>query len=564
MSQSNLTNQNATLISSATNFDLPSLHILCHEINSALKNAETHLSEFNDDEEQAPLLLDSVDVMQQLARILDLLSLDGGSDLTQAIADTMQLLYDNGDNADEDLILDISEAIMTLDRYIEFVLLKETLEPTLLMNIINKLYVHLGKDALDEDSFSRRDSTSISISNPEKNFQALSELDLDVKLLSAAYRAGLEVVLGKTNSLINDKERQKLMAMQSACQLISSKTKSLFWQAATAVVTNIEQVLPLKNSQKRILIFLEQQFNNYLSINDRRFADLVSLACQRNNSLSVKIKEEYANNRLDEASHEKMRRFLFGPNHEVTDTLNEIIQDKISTVKDNVDALVRGFTDGTETEISTDQIASDLRGLSSSMYLLNLEKAAESLINEAKAIENWQTPTPEDFDILLTSLIVAENASIQMSKQHTPGAMNIALHNNTISLHQLNASYKTITVQSRTNIANIEQIISNYMADESHNVEHLTRAPDLLRQVAGSLNFLNLKDGGQMLSRLAKYIEVQMIESDNNYDENVMALVADVIMAADHYLEGLESNRPVGKLAMNVGHHSLNQLLAVA
>ena len=138
--QSVIANVNSTdSVLSATNFDLPSLHLLRSEIDVALKDAEIHLSEFNDDSDQAPLLLDSLEVLSQLADVLKLISLQGGSDLAEAIALCLKKLYDAGDNNDSELIMDISEAIMTLDRYIEFVLLKETLEPTLLLPIINKL-----------------------------------------------------------------------------------------------------------------------------------------------------------------------------------------------------------------------------------------------------------------------------------------------------------------------------------------------------------------------------------------------------------------------------------------
>ncbi len=412
---------------SATNFDLPSLHILQHEIDVAIKNAETHLSEFNDDEEQAPLLLDSADVMEQLARILDLLSLDGGSDLTDAIAKALQLLYDRGDNSDEEIILDISEAIMTLDRYVEFVLLKETLEPPLLIPIINKLHKHIGEPALAIDSFNNRKTGSISIANPEQNFQSLSELNLDSKTLSSAYRAGLGVVLSSTHRNVSAEDRKKLQAMQSACEFISTHSNTLFWQAAAAAVTDIELALPLRNSDKRTLVFLEQQFHNYLSVNDKRFADLVSFACHRHNNLAQGIKQAYAKNRLDEHQHEDMKRFLFGPNRSVTDTLNNIIQEQISKIKNDVDSLARG-DDQSESAVTTEQIVNELQTLGSSLRLLDLDTASVAMKEEAEAVSQWsESPSPEDFDKLLTSLIIAENASIHMAKLHTPGAVNLPL-----------------------------------------------------------------------------------------------------------------------------------------
>ena len=82
---------------SVTNFDLPSLHLLHDEILTILKDTETHLSEFNDDLEQAPLLLDSIDVLKQLACIFELMSLAGAQVLTTAVAHGLQHLYDGAE-----------------------------------------------------------------------------------------------------------------------------------------------------------------------------------------------------------------------------------------------------------------------------------------------------------------------------------------------------------------------------------------------------------------------------------------------------------------------------------
>ena len=136
---------------SVTDFNLPSLHLLHDEIIVTLKDTEIHLSEFNDDNSQAPLLLDSITVLKQLSCIFELISLVGAEALNTAIVNGLQRLYDNGDNNDTSLIMDLSEAIMTLDRYIEFVLLTESVEPTLLLPVINKLNAH-GQETLSQQT----------------------------------------------------------------------------------------------------------------------------------------------------------------------------------------------------------------------------------------------------------------------------------------------------------------------------------------------------------------------------------------------------------------------------
>jgi len=545
---------------SVTDFNLPSLHLLHDEIVVTLKDTETHLSEFNDDNTQAPLLLDSIIVLKQLSGIFKLISLVGAEALNTAIVNGLQRLYDNGDNNDVNLIMDLSEAIMTLDRYVEFVLLTESVEPTLLLPVINKLNAHGQHAPITADYFSAFGSSSVIIANPEKNFQPLHELGLNNELLTDAYRSGLGVALLNQDGTVSADAQQKLNAMSAACALIASKTSSLFWQAAAAATADIAAILPLTLSQKHTLIYLEQQFQSYLPVMDTRFADLVSFACQRDNKAAQHLREQYAQNRLEEPQLEQMRRFLFGPNRALTDTLNTMIQTQINTIKEEVDSYARGDSVNSA-EMQTAKIIEELATLGSALRLLGLSSAADSLRAAAEEVGRWQTPSPEDFDRLLLALMHAENATIAMAEMHTPGAIYLPLNNPHISLHQLNTANDTLIQESRTAIANAEQAINDYLAEPERDMLNIQNIPEMMRQVAGAVRFLQLPTSASMLSQLANYIE-QRIESGRRIEDGTLACIADVIMAVDHHLDGFEHNRPVSKQALDVGQQSLSQLLA--
>ena len=545
---------------SVTNFNLPSLHLLHDEINVILKDSEIHLGEFTDDNSQAPLLLDSIIVLKQLTCIFQLISSVGAETLNMAIVQGLQQLYDSGDNSNVDLIMDLSEAIMTLDRYIEFVLLTESVEPTLLLPIINKLNAHSQVAPIDAEYFATFGNSSVIIANPEQNFQALNELNLDSDLLTYAYRTGLGVALINQDGNISQDDQQKLDAMSAACALIAANSSSLFWQAAAVAVTDIATILPLNLSQKHTLIYLEQQFQSYLPVMDTRFADLVSFACQRDTEDAKMLRKQYAANQLEDPQRKQMERFLFGPNRALTDTLNTIIQAQINTIKENVDSYARGDSIN-PADMQTSQIIEDLTTLSSSLRLLGLSNAANSLTKAAEAVTTWHTPSPNDFDHLLLALMHAENATIAMAEMHTPGAIYLPLNNPHISLHQLNTAYDTLIQESRTAIASAEQGINDYLAEPERDVLNIQNIPEMLRQVSGAVRFLQLPTPASMLSQLASYLQ-QRINGGTRIDDGTLAYIADVMMAVDHHLDGFENNRPVSKQALDVGQQSLSQLLA--
>lgn len=544
----------------ATNFDLPSLHLLRPEIAVTLHDAEMHLSEFNDDSSQAPLLLDSVDTLAQLAKVLRLIQLEEGYELANSLSAGLQKLYDERDRPNNDMMMDVSEGIMTLARYIEFVLLKETIEPSLLLPIINQLHSDLHQPALQLSDLTANKNSSIVIANPEQNYQPLKSLGINPKKLVEAYRAGLSVALTAQSNQLSPKELEKLNAMQAACEMVSKRTDSLFWHAADAAVSDLAGALPLSNLQKRALIFVEQQFNDYLPVNDSRFADLVQFASSRDSQLALQVQHKFSANTLDETQLKTMRRFLFGPDRDVTSTLNQLIQQEIDLIKSASDSYARQVNLNSSPD-EIDSMAQRLHDLSSVFKTLNLNEVSAALTQQIGKVKTWTQPTPADFDELLGTLMMAENAAINLAKSHTPGAVTLPVYNQTISLHQIETAHNTLVQESRTAIATIETALNDYLNDTDKDILHIKPVPDIMRAISGACLFLNLPRQSQLLKRGATVLQNLIEQQGHELSEHELAKIADIVMSADYYLESLETNKPAGNHAMYVGYRSLQHML---
>lgn len=61
------------------------------------------------------------------------------------------------------------------------------------------------------EDFSTFGSSSVIIANPEQNFEPLSALNLDTKLLTYAYRSGLGVALLNQDGNIDSNDQQNSM-----------------------------------------------------------------------------------------------------------------------------------------------------------------------------------------------------------------------------------------------------------------------------------------------------------------------------------------------------------------
>src|SRR3970040_981242 len=120
-------------------FDISSLHIVKSEIDASINQVEAALDLYMSDQSNTVGLFDSADAIKQVSGILRLMQMDGAIELCDAIHQILVHICKDLDAADDDQITALSEGLMTLSRYLEFVLLRETLSPQLLLPITNKI-----------------------------------------------------------------------------------------------------------------------------------------------------------------------------------------------------------------------------------------------------------------------------------------------------------------------------------------------------------------------------------------------------------------------------------------
>ena len=152
MSASNNT-QDSKSLHHEQHFDISSLHIVKSEIDASINQVEAALDLYMSDHSNTVGLFDSADSIKQVSGILRLLRMDGAIELCDATHLILVHICEHLDAADDSQITALSEGLMTLSRYLEFVLLRETLSPQLLLPITNKIHRLLNKPIISEGQF---------------------------------------------------------------------------------------------------------------------------------------------------------------------------------------------------------------------------------------------------------------------------------------------------------------------------------------------------------------------------------------------------------------------------
>lgn len=540
-------------------FDIASLHQLRPEIESSLSDIERNVSDFIDDKTTAPALADAVDELAQIKAVLKLIRLNGSSELSTALIDALNQLCDTADNTQYELIFAVSEGIMLLGRYIEFVLLRENIQPKLLLTNINLIRKELKQPLLGESYFDNLTDISKLEAGHKSSFQPINKLGSASKFLQKTFRIGLNTALSIKESKATPAQLKSLQLLQVACQHVQERLGSVFWETALAAVLNIENALPLTPSRKRALIYIEQQFSDQSAqVDKERFADVISMAASRDHEMAERIRNELEISVPADKEFNTMARFMYGPNRDVVDTVNALIQEEISQAKDHVDSAARSETFNPD---DFREIAIDMRDLALRLHMLGLKTAAAKVMKEAKAVSQWKHASPEQFSALLSALLYAENSSILMAKSHTPGAISLPLNNTSISLHQLDTAFSELIKESRNTLANAERSVTSFMSAPEKDILHLNNLPAMLSSVGGAMLFVDVPKGYKLLKRASMYV-ADLLKNPSAITEPVLCKIADIIMAADYYLESVEVNKPSGDQPLAIGARSLKQLLA--
>lgn len=544
----------------AAHFDVASLHLVKPEIDLSLSQIESVLSVFVDDDQNTSGLVDAAEAMAQIYGILRLLNLYGASELAGAMSKAMKDIAANPSHTREEKLAALGEGLMVLHRYLEFVLLRETLLPHLLLPITNTLNQMAGLPLLREGYFLTPylDLQHITPMGETATALHLAEQQPLIAFLTRMYRHGLAaVLLGHATS---DHYQVMQRAGFEMARLASGGASELYWQAVKSSLEQLELCRPMTASRQRVLATIERQFAKPTAIPTLAdLTDVLALGTCRDHATAGALRTQLQlfNMATDRTSSD-LARFLFGPNGEVIHTVNALIHQEISQIKHQIDGLVRGEA----VETGTIGISERMQILAGSFDMLNLGEAADQLRQQIALESNWLKGDNQDsLNALMDALMMAENAMTILDKSYTYGAIMLPLNNMMISLHQLDEARATLVSESRGTIGMAMRALMAYIENDSDAL-HLANVPVMLESVSGAMLFLEAPRGHKILQNTAHYMQRRFTPDQAAASNEELDRLADALVCIDYYLESIEINKPAGERPFSIGENSLAILQA--
>lgn len=542
---------------------IASLNLIRPEVDANLTQIEAHISSYVEERDNPAMLGACVEGMEQVAGALRMAELPGAIELAVGMSQLLRQVQERGAAAADEDFAALGQGLMILGRYLEYLQLRQTSWPQLLLPAINQVRAALRQPLLGEGYF-------IKLAKPLPAAPAVTRLELTPAQLNALVR---RIRLMYQTSLIAalrdqaDVPHYRMMgrACERAQQVCGQRPLGLLWWTAAAAFDALQRGVPVNAGRKALFGQLDRQLKA-LAQNDGNgqpdrhlLADCIHVAALAADGPRIgSVKEQFGleHSCLTEIEMNAEYEVMCGPGGSVIKTVAEVVKEELAQVKETLDVMSRGSKNDSE---SYTAMADSLARMAQTLVMLGLLESSQAMRKHAEAVRQWSGP-PElsALTTLVDALMDVEIAVAGLVKRVTPGA-DTPVNNAQISVHQLDEARVLLLGESRSGLSLAKRALSAYL-DSSNDLMHLTNVPTTLQSIVGGLSFLGMGRGAAVLRACSRFIEVRMLAAEQQPGMTELETLADAITSVDYFLESLEANKPIGEGILEIAEESVAEL----
>lgn len=550
-------------LATAQHFDAIALHIVKPEIDASLLQVQNALSAYIDDISNTFGLAEASENMKQIHGVLSLLDITGAVELSEATSRLINHIVVNTARVTDQQLGAVSEGLMMLSRYLEFVVLRENLLPHFLLPSINRIYAELGQPLLREGFFLQPYLSIIQLPRLNLHLQKPDISASQMNQLLALYKTSLNHLLKKQANAL-DFQAIKLVG-HFASMLAAGSSSELYWHAINTAFTDLQHCT-LNDVRLRSLILIERNLQKFIgstaafTATEQDMADALTLSACRDHAEADALRQQLGltDYLISDAQAGLLGRYLHGPDSATIHATTDLMQQEITDIKNKIDSMQHG--DSIDSSFAA--IGEQLHQLASALSLLNLAEASTLLADQASQVAGWRDLTQiQAVNHLMDVLLYAGNALTVLDRSYIAGTSKLPFHNLRISLHQLEEAGETLVRESRESLNMSMRALTSYL--ESKDLLHMHNVPAMLETIAGALAFMNATAGRDMLKQAARYVARAFApDQPAPPDSHHINLLANVLVSVEYYLDSLEQQKPLGIRPFAIGLKSVQELAA--
>src|SRR5690554_169036 len=464
----------------------------------------------------------------------------------------------------------LSQALLLLGRYLEYVQLKNRPLPEVMVGGLNELRRAAGKPLIQESHFFAVDLARDRSPLPESAPAPVAELTRLGRRLRHMYQIGLLGVLRGQNSTVSLKLMARALSrIDRLCG--NAPIGRLWWIGRAMLEALIGDNMVITPARKALLSQYDRQIKRLIQEGERAISTdapllllkesiyVVSLSAHSGGTVG-EVKQAFElQSRITDEELQAEIALMAGGSGSVIRSVAESLKEELNSIKQTLDMAAQGVVD-----TDYQDVAEGLSRIGSTLLMVHLNKESEQIKARAEVIRTWPANTEVDspaFIELVDDLIAAENAVAELEHSLTPADdLNREVGNQRISRYQLDDARRTVVSECRSGLANAKRGVASFL-ETNWDRMHLANLPNILAGVSGGLMFLELDRAKAAMDACRAYIEQRLLASGAETPQpEHMETLADAITSLDYYLESMEEHKPVGEAVLEIAEVSMKEL----
>lgn len=548
-----------------TTVDRKTLAWIKQGVEETLQYVHDALEEFTENPEDATPIKVCMGALHRVKGAVQMVEIEGAKLLAAELEQLACALVDEKVKHKSEAAEVLAAGMYQLTGYLESLYHGQPDLPLVLLPTLNDCRACQEKELFSEGDFF---SPNLSISAPSNLVSQCAiagDMPTVAKKLRPGYLAGLLGVIKKDNE---GKNLQQLLFVLNNLRSASTTDKSqqLWWIAQGIVEALYHHDLEPSVTVKILLGRIDRQIQRVITTGEQVLADdpptkviknLLYYIAQAHSQCDsvVEIKKAFNLNCPDDADIDKARESLYGFNVNMVDSVAEQLNQELDVIKCELDVAMHsraGSTEGLESlldNFSTVTGILGMLGMGRQQQMLDEQKAFLS-----QKISQNDVLSDDDMMNMATALLYVESSIGDLASAiHQPNDVD------GISPAEYEKLRKLVAYELLEMIQSIKDAVNEYSLGQA-NIAQLGGVPDLLKQLAGTMQTLNDDQQSNLVKAINQYVCQELILNEDAANDSKLDLLADAITGLENYYQALLEESVAPELGLEVASQSITQL----
>ncbi|ARN75851.1 hypothetical protein [Oceanicoccus sagamiensis] len=557
--------------------NLNSLRVIQEELGSTLSQAANEFEAYTIDQSNSGHINACHECLVQVGGTFRLLEYPGAALLADEMALLVSVMADEERKTTNTMIEALTHALFVLPRYIEYISVRQSELPILVIPYVNELRVSRRAELMAESHFYQGEI-------PTMGLMAAAGSEPDLRLLKATaprlrhmYQTGLVGVIKEPDSSPHYLFMSRAVARFVA--LLGNHSQAEIWQLASAVLEAFGAgKLEMTLNRKRNLADIEKLMRLVVSQGDEGLAQappaslkqdllfMLMLSSYSSDAMSA-MRQAYSLPSLAISDDDiaKQRASMHGPSLDTIESVIKVLSEELRNAKDVLEiGSQNNSIDGEDLSLLIDTVAR----VADTLSVLNLQGPKDTLTEQLEIVRAWQSDASDvgsaDFISVADTLLYIESALGGLDRRElTVEDLNQATaitRKKIIASSQLAQAEQLVIEEAQSGIALAKRAITSYV-DSNFDVAHISNVTTTLNTVRGGLHMLNYNRAAAVLKSCHDFVEHHIAERNPGEQRHqLLETLADALISLEYYLTELETSRSVNEDILLVAEESLAAL----